>query len=88
MDDAIQQGPQDLQFPTANVRPARTPGQAIGVVASRLWVATLLCLVIALVLVPEGALDPDRAPKGARLVPIRDVASAVEWLRRNAGHAA
>jgi DNA repair protein RadA/Sms len=40
------------------------------------------------VLVPEGALDPKRAPKGATLVPIPNVASAVEWLRRSAGHPA
>ncbi len=51
MDDARAEGSQDAQFPVAQVEPARTPGQTVGLVVSRLWIATLLCLIVALVLV-------------------------------------
>ena len=51
MDDANRQSTQDSQFPVAQVEPARTPGQAVGLVVSRLWIATLLCLIIAVTLV-------------------------------------
>jgi paraquat-inducible protein B len=47
-------GPQDREespFPVARVQSQPTPGQMAGVVVSRLWFATLACLLVALVLV-------------------------------------
>jgi DNA repair protein RadA/Sms len=40
------------------------------------------------VLLPAGALDPAQVPAGATPVPVPDVAHAVAWLRRGAGHPA
>lgn len=51
MDDANGHDSQDAQYPVAQVEPVRTAGQAVGLVVSRLWIATLLCLIVALVLV-------------------------------------
>ena len=51
MADAKPKGPQDSHFPVAQVEPVPTTGQAVGLVVSRLWIATLACLVVALVLV-------------------------------------
>jgi len=51
MDDADGKGPPETEFPVAQVEAARTTGQAVGLVVSRLWIATLLCLIVALVLV-------------------------------------
>ena len=51
MNDADGRSPQESDFPVAQVDPARTSGQAVGLVVSRLWVATLVCLIIALALV-------------------------------------
>ena len=51
MDDTNGHDPQDARFPVAQVEAAHTPGQTVGLVVSRLWIATLACLIVALVLV-------------------------------------
>jgi hypothetical protein len=51
MDDAVQQGLEETRFPVAQVQSGQTPGQMAGMVVSRLWLATLACLVVAIVLV-------------------------------------
>lgn len=51
MDDAIQKGLKESQFPVAQVQSKQTPGKMVGMVVSRLWLATLACLLVALALV-------------------------------------
>ncbi|MCA9229249.1 MAG: MCE family protein [Planctomycetales bacterium] len=51
MDDVADSVPEDCSFPLADVKQTRTPGQMAGLVVSRLWLATLLCLIVAGLLV-------------------------------------
>ena len=51
MVDSNGAGQSKTEFPVAQVEAARTAGQTIGLVVSRLWIATLLCLVVAVGLV-------------------------------------
>lgn len=51
MADAIQKGLEDSQFPVAQIQSKRSPGETVGMVVSRLWIATVACLFVALLLV-------------------------------------
>ena len=41
----------ESEFPVAEVREARTPAKVVGLLVSRLWIATLLCAILAVGLV-------------------------------------
>ena len=51
MDDPKPGSSRETQFPEAQVETVQTPGQAISLVVSRIWIATLVCLIVALALV-------------------------------------
>ncbi|MCG8448442.1 MAG: hypothetical protein MI725_02535, partial [Pirellulales bacterium] len=51
MDDAASDAQEQSEFPVARVQPVQPPGKTVGILVSRLWLATLLCLMVALVLV-------------------------------------